>query len=234
MFFTKLFALAVALSVVPLSVVSAQGTDDCPEIPETGITIGDPVPIRPGDIPAGCSDFEILVARGTSEPNFASGGGKFGIIVGDPVVSNVTVALSGARGYPVQYPASSQIISGVRQGSNDVVNRLKSQAAACPNQTFSLIGYSQGAAVMHAAAADIPAELYGRIKSLVMFGDGYLKLAASLSKFPAGLDDKVNQVCAAGDPVCDPDGTCTFFHLTYIRPEFIDPAVDFIVQKFTQ
>ncbi|KAK1659748.1 cutinase-domain-containing protein [Colletotrichum godetiae] len=230
MFFIKL----VALSALSLSVVHGQGTDDCPELPETGVTIGDPVPIRPEDIPAGCSDFEILVARGTSEPNFVGGGGKFGIIVGDPVVSNTTVALPGARGYPVQYPASSQIITGVRQGSRDVVNRLKSQAAACPNQNFSLVGYSQGAAVMHAAAADIPAELYGRIKSLVMFGDGYLKLGASLSKFPAGLDEKVRQVCAAGDPVCDASGTCTFFHLTYIRPEFIDPAVDFIVQKFTQ
>ncbi|KAK1541490.1 cutinase [Colletotrichum paranaense] len=232
MFFIKL----VALSVLSLSVVNGQSTDECPEVPETGVTIGDPVPIRPEDIPAGCSDFEILVARGTSEPNYVGGGGKFGIIVGDPVVSNATVALPDARGYPVQasYPASSQIITGVRQGSRDVVNRLKSQAAACPNQNFSLVGYSQGAAVMHAAAADIPAELYGRIKSLVMFGDGYLKLGASLSKFPAGLNEKARQVCAAGDPVCDANGTCTFFHLTYIRPEFIDPAVDFIVQKFVQ
>lgn len=57
MFLTKL----VALSVLSLSVVNGQGTDDCPEIPETGVTIGDPVPIRPEDIPAGCSDFEILV-----------------------------------------------------------------------------------------------------------------------------------------------------------------------------
>ncbi|KAK1713334.1 cutinase-domain-containing protein [Colletotrichum acutatum] len=228
MFLTKLFTF----SVLSLPVVNGQGTDDCPEIPETGVTIGDPVPIRPEDIPAGCSDFEILVARGTSEPNYVGGGGKFGIIVGDPVVSNATVALPGARGYP--YPASSQIITGVRQGSRDVVNRLKSQAAACPNQNFSLVGYSQGASVMHAAAADIPAELYGRIKSLVMFGDGYLKLGASLSKFPAGLNEKVRQVCAAGDPICDAGGTCTFFHLTYIRPEFIDPAVDFIVQKFSQ
>lgn len=40
-------------------------------------------------------------ARGTSEPNYAQGG-KFGVIVGDPVVSNVTAIISGARGYPVQ------------------------------------------------------------------------------------------------------------------------------------
>ncbi|KAL0931552.1 uncharacterized protein CTRU02_214287 [Colletotrichum truncatum] len=221
------------LSLSSLVLVSAQGSDSCPAVPDTGVTIGDPVPIRPQDIPAGCSDFEILVARGTSEPNFAEGG-KFGIIVGDPVVSNTTVALPGARGYPVQYPASSQIISGVRRGSADVVSRLTSQSKACPNQTFSLVGYSQGASVMHAAAKDIPTALYGKIKSLVMFGDGYLRYGNTLSKFPAGLNEKVRQVCANGDPVCDPDGECTFYHLTYIRPEFIDPAVDFIVRGFRQ
>lgn len=34
---------------------------ECPEVPETGVEIGDPVPINPGDIPPGCSDFEVLV-----------------------------------------------------------------------------------------------------------------------------------------------------------------------------
>lgn len=43
-----------------------------------------------------------MVARGTSEPNYEAHGGKFGIVVGDPVVSNVTEVLPGARGYPVQ------------------------------------------------------------------------------------------------------------------------------------
>lgn len=110
----NLFSLGV-LSIVAR--VAAGQT--CPELPETGVTMGEPVPMRPEDIPGGCSEFEILVgklflipwvwvntkvvvARGTSEPNYEAGGGKFGIIVGDPVVSNVTELLPGARGYPVQ------------------------------------------------------------------------------------------------------------------------------------
>ena len=55
---------------------------------------------------------------------------------------------------------------------------------------------------MHAAADDIPAALYPRIKSLVMFGDGYLRLGERAARFPAGLDEKARQVCAPGDPVC--------------------------------
>lgn len=102
-----------------------------------------------------------------------------------------------------QYPASAAIITGVRRGARDVVSRLRSQSALCPNQTFSLVGYSQGAAVMHAAAEDIPAALYPKIKSLVMFGDGVLRLGAERARFPAGLDEKTRQVCADGDPVRD-------------------------------
>jgi cutinase len=54
---------------------------------------------------------------------------------------------------------------------------------------------------MHAAAKDIPVRLYSRIKSLVMFGDGYHRLGDTLSRFPLGLNSKVMQVCADGDPV---------------------------------
>jgi cutinase len=228
--------LSPKLIVIPFMLFTlgvAQDPENCPELPETGVTMGDPVPMHPEHIPAGCSDFEILVARGTSEPNYVAGGGKFGVVVGDPIVSNTTLQLPGARGYPVQYPASAEIVSGTIQGSSDVVNRLRSQAAACPNQTFSLVGYSQGAGVMHAAAKDIPVRLYSRIKSLVMFGDGYHRLGDTLSRFPVGLNGKVMQVCADGDPVCDRDGECVFYHLTYIRPNYIDSATDFIVQGFT-
>lgn len=34
---------------------------ECPELPDTGVSIGEPVPIHPEHIPAGCSDFEVLV-----------------------------------------------------------------------------------------------------------------------------------------------------------------------------
>lgn len=71
----------------------------CPSLP-AGLVMGTPVPITPAHIPVGCSDLEILVARGTSEPNAENG--KFGIVVGDPIVTNTTLVLPGARGYPVQ------------------------------------------------------------------------------------------------------------------------------------
>lgn len=144
------------------------------------------------------------LARGVGELNYEGGHGKFGAIVGDPVVSNVTKALKKSRGYPVQYPASSNVIADTRQGAHDIVGRLMAQAANCPDQTFSLVGYSQGAGVIHAAADEIPRNLYPRIKSLVLFGDGFQLKGKDLSSFPDGLDEKVLQVCARDDPVSPP------------------------------
>jgi cutinase len=42
-----------------------------------------------------------LQARGTSEISFEPDG-KYGVVVGDPVVSNVTKLLDSVQGYPVQ------------------------------------------------------------------------------------------------------------------------------------
>ncbi|KAF1816528.1 alpha/beta-hydrolase [Eremomyces bilateralis CBS 781.70] len=184
----------LTLETVALLIASAACQSSCPSLPGD-IKMGTPVPINPADIPAGCSDLEILVARGTSEPN--AEGGKFGIVVGDPIVTNTTLVLPGARGYP--YPASYDL-TGVRTGATDVNNRLKAQSKACPDQKFALVGYSQGAALMHAAAKDIPRDLYPKIVALVMTGDPAHK-SSSTSTFPAGLAEKELNLCAEGDPV---------------------------------
>jgi cutinase len=52
-------SLYYAALFAPLSL--AQG--DCPALPETGVQIGEPVPMVPGNIPAGCSSYEILVGQ---------------------------------------------------------------------------------------------------------------------------------------------------------------------------
>jgi cutinase len=212
------------VSVLGLALVFAGFTvgQQCPEGPDVGI--GPAVPMRPQDIPAGCSDFEVLVARGTSEPSFPT----FGVVVGDPVISNLTLALPGSRGYPVQYPASAAVVTGTIQGAYDVVQRLVSQSIKCPTQKFALVGYSQGAGVMRKAADDIPRSLYPKITALVMFGDPGVRTG---SRFPAGLQSKLLENCAKGDPVCD-SGTCFFYHLTYIRPEWINLTVNFLVNGF--
>lgn len=166
----------------------------------------------------------INAARGTSEPSFP----KYGVIVGDPVVSNVSVRLAGVQGYPVQvsaysvplfitlishptyhtnnssqYPASASIITGGQQGIDDIVRRLTTQSSSCPSQTFALVGYSQGASIMHKAAEKLPQSVLAKIKSVVMFGDPYEKLGV-LGQFRYPLRTRALGICADGDPVSWP------------------------------
>ena len=47
--------------LVLLGLAAAQ--TECPELPDTGVDFGQPVPMKPEDIPAGCSDYEILVGK---------------------------------------------------------------------------------------------------------------------------------------------------------------------------
>jgi hypothetical protein len=94
-----LYHSLIGLSYLGFGVGLVAGQADCPVLPP--FEFGPPVPINPDDIPTGCSPYEVLVARGTSEINFEPDG-KFGVVVGDPVVSNLTRVLDGVQGYPVQ------------------------------------------------------------------------------------------------------------------------------------
>lgn len=93
---------------------------------------------------APCSDIDVPVARGTGEP------GTLGLIVGDPVFSAVQNRLRprSVSGYRVDYPADLGEPASVQRGNTDLVNHVRSQAAACPSQRFVLVGYSQGANVV--------------------------------------------------------------------------------------
>jgi hypothetical protein len=127
-------------------------------------------------------------------------------------------------GYKVDYPASFSPSSKVA-GAADVVAHLVSQSAACPQQLFALVGYSQGADVMHGAGEKIPAALLPRIVAVVMFGDPGNRgpnvpspLGGITPVFPKALEDKLKENCEKGDPVCTNSGVDTEQHLAYLEP----------------
>jgi len=199
-----------------------------------------------GPVPKGCSEFEILIARGTGEP------GPFGVVVGDLLVESVTKAIPGSRGYAVQYPANLNISSSAPTGVDDTISRLNNQHKECPNQKFALVGYSQGAGVMHsvfaASAAPYPGgpkerpklnqDVIPSILALVMFGDPGYKGGTSASflggtnKFPQALFDRLRENCASHDPVCDPSPGGFESHLEYVKNPWQKDSVDFIIAAF--
>jgi dienelactone hydrolase len=101
------------------------------------------------------------------------------------------------------------------------VNRLNSQSQACPDQKFALVGYSQGARVIHLAAPKIDKALYPKIVAIVTFGDPGQKNPNGTPErpavdLPAEMKAKLKMNCAKGDPACDKDSKNDFGpHLTY-------------------
>jgi len=142
-----------------------------------------------------------------------------------------------ATGYAVSYPATMAKTSKA-QGAADVVKHLTAQSAACPQQKYVLVGYSQGADVQHEASKTIPKTLYPRIVGVVMFGDPGNKGPMALSPmggrvpmFPTELQAKTKQNCAVGDPVCS-SGTNMMAHLTYGGETYMKSSAEYVKKQF--
>ncbi|MER8007090.1 MULTISPECIES: cutinase family protein [unclassified Streptomyces] len=175
----------------------------------------------PAATAATCSDIDVVAARGTFEP------GTLGAIVGDPVYSALQQKLTGRSlsGYKVNYPADLSLTSAA-QGNADLVNHVNSQAAACPNQRFILVGYSQGANVVDNSigissdgavvgspiVATLPAAVAPRVAAVLLFGNPIRALGKSVT---GPYQSRTVDFCAKGDPICENGGGDVLAHLGY-------------------
>ncbi|MEU5195925.1 cutinase family protein [Streptomyces scabiei] len=170
---------------------------------------------------AACTDIDVVSARGTFEP------GTLGFIVGDPVYAALQKKIAGKSlsSYKVNYPADLSPTSAA-QGNADLVNHVRSQAAACPDQRFVLVGYSQGANVVDNSigissagavvgspiVATIPAALEPRVSAVLLFGNPIRAIGKSVT---GTYQSRTIDFCAAGDPVCENGGGDVGAHLGY-------------------
>ncbi|MDO0935646.1 cutinase family protein [Streptomyces sp. DG2A-72] len=168
-----------------------------------------------------CSDIEVVAARGTFEP------GTLGFIVGDPVYSALQKKLTGKTlsSYKVNYPADLSPTSAAR-GNADLVNHVNSQASACPNQRFILVGYSQGANVVDNSigissagavvgspiVATLPAAVEPKVAAVLLFGNPIRALGKSVT---GTYQSRTIDFCAKGDPICENGGNDMGAHLGY-------------------
>lgn len=175
----------------------------------------------PAAAAAACTDIDVVAARGTFEP------GTLGAIVGDPVYSALQRKLTAKTlsSYKVNYPADLSLTSAA-QGNSDLVNHVRSQAAACPSQRFILVGYSQGANVVDNSVgissagavvgspivATIPAALEPRVAALLLFGNPIRAIGKSVT---GTYQSRTIDFCAAGDPICENGGDDVLAHLGY-------------------
>nr|WP_220139196.1 cutinase family protein [Nocardia sp. GTS18] len=178
---------------------------------------------------AGCVDVHVVAARGTNEPGGVWSRYKLGTVVGNPVYAAIDDALArSTNAYRVQYPASHEQPASVQAGNRDLVDHVVERAAACPDQKFVLVGYSQGANVVDNSigissegarvggpiVATLPAELAPRIAAILLFGNPIRGVGRAVTGVYA---DRTYDVCNDNDPVCDPQGTDWNVHLQYKR-----------------
>ena len=185
---------------------------------------------------APCPDFEVVFARGTSEP---AGIGRVGQALADQLQADLGGRTLGT--YGVNYPASYDFLAAA-DGATDATNRIASMTDRCPSTRFILGGYSQGAAVVDmlmgipplgskvgdvGSAPPLPAGLADRVAAAAVFGNPSTKFGNPVSAALVPFAGKGIDLCADGDPICSP-GRNPFAHTSYEKTDLVGQAAGFV------
>lgn len=194
-----------------------------------------PVPVAAAQ---GCSDVELIFARGTSEP---AGIGRVGQALADqmrPLLGGRTLST-----YGVNYPATYDFLT-TAVGAADATARIASVSSQCPGTRFVLGGYSQGAAVIDmlagvpplgnrigdiGSAPPLPGEYISDVAAVAVFGNPATKFGNPVSS--QGLfAGRSLDLCSDGDPICS-DGRNPFAHTHYESSPFVGQAAGFAARQ---
>ncbi|KAF7196280.1 putative cutinase 1 [Pseudocercospora fuligena] len=164
---------------------------------------------------ATCSSYTLINTRGTGEAQGPSAGFR-------TMNANIQSQVSGGKVYNTVYPAGANQQS--QQGTQDIINKIKTTLATSPNECFILEGYSQGAAATVNALSQLTGANFNAVKGVFLIGDPEHKSGLTcnvdnnggtttrnvngLSSFgsagiPSNWISKTLDVCIYGDGVCD-------------------------------
>ncbi|MET1061662.1 MAG: cutinase family protein [Aeromicrobium sp.] len=157
--------LAAVLSMAGCSGTSSASEDGAPE--DTGALVGQT-----------CADLVVIGARGSTQALDRNLG------VGTEVRRTVTeltrrlhargdatVRLEAVRYDSAAASSLAAYQSHVDTGAAMVSSRLESLSRSCPDTRFALVGFSQGAQVLHTATVAVPRDLARRIPLVAMIAD---------------------------------------------------------------
>jgi cutinase len=192
------------------------------------------VAAAPAKAQLGCSDVEVIFARGTFELPGT------GAIVGPAFTNALKLRLIGksVNVHAVDYAADAlQLSAG--SGATYMTKRVKSVAAKCPNTKFVLGGYSQGATVTDISIGintvlgkgeKIPADLAPRVAAVVVYGNPLKLTLGDIGRDAPLYRNKFIDICNAGDPVCAA-GINILAHLSYGSDGGGNKGADFAAKK---
>jgi cutinase len=201
-----------------------------------------PAPAASADPAPGCSDVEVVFARGTGEPPGVGGVGQAFVDSLQSKVGRKSVTV-----YPVAYPATIDFPTAV-DGINDAVAHIQSTAANCPKTKVVLGGFSQGAAVAGFVTSDVvppgaadsgvtgplPPAVAQHVAAVTLFGKPDDRFMGMISQPPIVIGPlyagKTLDSCVPGDPICS-DGGDFSLHNAYIPDGLVDQAAAYAAAK---
>ncbi len=182
----------------------------------------------------GCSDVEVVFARGTAE---AVGLGAEGQAFVDSLKSDLKGKTVSA--YAVNYPASYDFMQAA-DGANDASAHVHATVASCPDTKIVLGGYSQGAAVVDfitAAAGPVfgftnlmPPEVADHVAAVVVLGNPSAKFGRPLTALSPLYGPKTVDLCNGADPVCSP-GDDRPAHSPFVEAGLTSQAAAFAAER---
>jgi cutinase-like protein len=196
----------------------------------------------PNATTAGCSDVDLVFARGTGEPVGLG-------FVGDAFADSLRTKLGGKslNVYAVQYPATIDFPRAV-DGINDAAAHIQATVANCPKTKIVLSGFSQGAAVAGFVTADVvppgaadsgvtgplPPAVADHVAAVALFGKPSPRFMSFVNQPDVVIGPKYAgktlDSCVPGDPICS-DGGDFSLHNQYVGDGRVDQAADFVVGK---
>jgi cutinase len=187
----------------------------------------------PGGIPRaaadGCTDAEVVFARGTGEPVGPGGPGQ-------AFYDSLTAQLPGksVNLYPVDYPSTTDYANSAKVGAADEVTHVQNTVASCPNTKVVLGGYSQGAGVADLTSHQLSPQIAKHVAAVALFGNPQSSYAKQLAdnQIPAidpSYSPKTIDICLPNDNICA-EGGSIIAHLGYV-PVATDQAATFVAGR---
>jgi cutinase len=183
---------------------------------------------------SGCSDVEVVFARGTAE---APGLGREGQAFVDSLKSDLKGRSVSA--YAVNYPASYDFMQAT-EGANDASAHVQATAAACPGTKIVLGGYSQGAAVIDGITGDpnvlfglgqpMPPEVANHVAAVAVLGNPLNRFGGPLTALSPLYGAKTIDLCNGADPVCS-SGEDRAAHSLYVESGLTSQAAAFAADR---
>lgn len=173
--------------------------------------------------PVACSPYLVITARGTGESSQ------------DQLLSPVAEEIAEAKPGKIEvvdldYPANTDVNEGGTVGVRTLIDTLNVQTEACPEQSFVLLGYSQGALVVSDALSEpgervvggtvgaLAPEAVDSVRAIVLYGNPRFVGSEpyNAGDFDPGIDgvlrngsgalaafaERMADYCAARDFIC--------------------------------